>query len=322
MRGDQLLEPRGTVACVGGGQVGSAWAGLFAVHGYSVNVYDPQPSAEAVLREISGRASQLYQVPVEVVHERIRFTNHLDEALADACFVQESAPESLPLKRQLLADVDGLLPEHVVIASSTSDLPMSSMDVDCKYRERMLVGHPINPPYATGLVEVVGSPLTSDAAIDEACRFYRSTGRRPMHLAREVPGFLANRLQMALFREALQLIVRGEATVSQIDAALMFGLAPRIAAVGMFGGFVLNLRDHDPERWLNHIAAIGFGETLVHSAPLPPWTESSQTRLIEQWRDRIGDTDKLLQRRDRLAATISRLQNQIEDADALPDRRG
>lgn len=308
---EHSAQPHQVIACIGSGLIGSAWAGLFAARGFQVRVYDPSAAAETMLLAVVREAAETLGVPARSVFDRLSFTTDLGTALADADFIQESAPESLALKQQLFAEIDNIAPRTAIIASSTSDFPMSLIQKHCSHPERTLVGHPINPPYAVPLVEVVASPLTSRDAVDRACALYRAAGKRPLVLDREVTGFVANRLQMAVAREALQLVTRGEATVRQIDDALMHGLGPRFAAVGLFGGYILNIPSHDVDRWLDHLAEFNFGEDLVHAGPLPEWTDELRAKVAAQWRERVERTgiDKLHRTRDALAHKIARLQD-------------
>lgn len=296
------------VACVGSGTIGSAWAALFASRGLEVNVYDPDPAAESVLHGIVARAASAMGHPVEKLLGRLKFTTDLAEALSGARFVQESGPEALALKQRLYADIDRLLPDSVVIASSTSDLPISSIQADCTHPERTVVGHPINPPYAVELVEVVGGGRTTAVTVERACAFYRALGRKPLKLDREAPGFVANRLQMALFREALQMVARNEATVAQIDFALMQGIGVRWAAVGIFGAYLLNLPQRDVNAWLEHFESAGFGAGIVHTEPFPDWSQELRAAVAGQWQARMeaAGPDALLRERDAMAIEISR----------------
>ena len=147
----------------------------------------------------------------------------LAEACAGADFVQESAPEDLDLKRTLLADISAVTPEGVVISSSTSGYGMSEMQTQCATPARTVVGHPFNPPYLIPLVEVVGGTATSAEVVAWTSDFYRHVGNSVITMEREVPGFIANRLQEALWREALHMVAAGEATVEQIDLSITDG---------------------------------------------------------------------------------------------------
>ena len=152
--------------------------------------------------------------------------------MGDAEFVQESAPEVLDVKQALYSTLGRLTPPDVVIASSTSGLTMTDIQARCPTPSRTVVGHPFNPPYLLPLVEITGGRETSADAIEWARAFYRAAGKEPLVLAREIPGFIATRLQEALWREALHMVANGEATPEQIDFALMHGPGPRLALMG------------------------------------------------------------------------------------------
>lgn len=306
-----------------GGAIGSAWAALFASHGLQVSVYDPEPAAESALRDIVARAASAMGHPPGKLLGRLKFTTDLAEALSGVTFVQESGPEVLELKQRLYADVDRLLPDSVVIASSTSDLPMSSIQAGCTHPGRTVVGHPINPPYAVQLVEVVGGRQTTAATIERACAFYRALGRKPLRLDRVAPGFVANRLQMALFREALQMVARDEATVSQIDCALMQGIGVRWAAVGIFGAYLLNLPQRDVNAWLDHFESAGFGAGIVHTEAFPDWSQELRAAVAGQWQARMEETGpgELLRERDGIAIEISRWRERGQSTAGIEDLR-
>ena len=152
--------------------------------------------------------------------------------MADADVVQENAPEDGAVKRRVLADIDRAARPEVVIASSTSGFAMTMLQADCAHPERCVVGHPFNPPYLIPVVEVVGGERTDPAAVDWLAGFYASTGKRPLRLSRELPGFVGNRLQEAMWREALHMVAAGEATVEEIDASITFGPGLRWALMG------------------------------------------------------------------------------------------
>jgi len=151
---------------------------------------------------------------------------------AGADFVQENAPEREPVKRALLARLDAVVPPEVVIASSSSGLLITRLQADCGHPERCLIGHPFNPPHLIPLVEIVGGERTAPAAIERALAFYRAIGKRPIHIRREVAGHVANRLQAALWREAVHLLAAGVASVADIDAAISEGPGLRWALMG------------------------------------------------------------------------------------------
>ncbi|WP_018259782.1 3-hydroxyacyl-CoA dehydrogenase NAD-binding domain-containing protein [Methylobacterium sp. WSM2598] len=217
------------VAVIGCGTVGASWAALFLAHGLDVAATDPAPGAEArLLAFVAGARAQLAGFGLRGAG-RLDFRASAAEALDGADFVQENAPESEALKRPLLAEIDRLLPPRVLVASSTSALLRSAIVADCARPERVLVAHPFNPPHLVPLVEIVAG---SEAAAARAAGFYRGLGRRPVILRREMPGHIANRLTAALYREAVNLVAEGVASVADIDAALCHGPGLRWAAMG------------------------------------------------------------------------------------------
>jgi 3-hydroxyacyl-CoA dehydrogenase len=163
---------------------------------------------------------------------RLRFESDLKEAVADAELVQENAPERESLKIKLFADMDSILPPPAILASSTSGIPMSRIQSECKYPERCVTGHPFNPPHLIPLVEVVGGAKTSGETIERAMRFYTAIGKRAIHIRKELMGHVANRLQAALYREVAYLIDQDVVSVADIDAAVCMGPGLRWALMG------------------------------------------------------------------------------------------
>jgi carnitine 3-dehydrogenase len=163
---------------------------------------------------------------------RLAFTKDMREALAGADFVQENGPERPDFKIKLFADMDDATPPDSIIASSSSGITPSVMQTDCKRPERVLVGHPFNPPHIIPLVEVVAGARTSPEAIQRAIAFYASLGKKPIHLRKELAGHVANRLQAALYREMLYLIEQGVLSVEDTDAAICCGPGLRWGVMG------------------------------------------------------------------------------------------
>ena len=197
--------------------------------------------------------------------------------MAGADLVQENAPENGPVKRRVLAEVDRAARPDVVIASSTSGFAMTMLQADCEHPERCVVGHPFNPPYLIPVVEVVGGARTDPAAVDWLARFYAGTGKRPLRLSQELPGFVGNRLQEALWREALHMVAAGEATVEEIDASIAFGPGLRWALMGPCLTFHLAGGGGGMAHMLDH-----FGAALEE-----PWTRLQAPPLTPELRDRM-----------------------------------
>ena len=227
-----------TVACVGSGVIGGGWAAYFLAQGLDVVSQDPVPSQEERLRVLVDNAWPSLEALGLVdgaSPDRLRFTTDLADAAAEADFVQESAPEVREVKYPLLAALDEASRPDVVISSSTSGFLMTDLARDVSHHpERFVVGHPFNPPYLMPLVEVVGGERTAAGAVDWACGFYEHVGKVVIRMEREVIGFVANRLQEALMREALYMVEAGEATPEEIDLSIHAGPGLRWAIMGHF----------------------------------------------------------------------------------------
>ena len=270
------------VACIGAGPIGAGWSAYFLANGFDVTTYIHDVGEERSLRALIDNAwLALEEIGLSEGADRARLTVHTDlaEAVASAEFVQESVPEQLELKQSLYAQLGTLVPDDVVIASSTSGLTMTEIQKTCSTPERTIVGHPFNPPYLMPLVEIVGGEKTSADAVAWADAFYKQAGKAPVVLNREIPGFIATRLQEAIWREALHMVASGEATVEQIDTAITNGPGPRWALMGpcmVFhvgggeGGMAYNLDQFGPALKL-------------------PWTRLEAPELTQELRDRMVD---------------------------------
>jgi len=242
------------VALVGAGVIGNAWAAHLLAHGLEVRVSDPDPgAADRLCRDVERALPVLESLGLSTDgwDQRLRFTD-LSTALDGADLVQENGPERVDVKTAIMAEVDGLTPADVVIASSSSSMTPSQLAAMCpRHPERVIVGHPFNPVYLIPLVEVVGHAGTSAAVIEAAMAFYTRVGKRPVHVRQEVPGHLANRLQAALWREAYSLVERGVASVADLDAAIAHGPGLRWALLGPLANQHLSGGD----RGLAHVLA-------------------------------------------------------------------
>ena len=223
------------VAVVGTGVIGASWAAHFLAHGLDVVATDPSPGAEDRLRaDVAAIWPGLTPVTGSSP-ERLVFTADPGDAAAQADFVQENGPEREDVKHRLFAVLDEAARPDVVLASSSSGLLPSVIARGCPvHPERVLIGHPFNPPHLIPLVEVVPGERTAEEAVDAAVAFYTAVGKKPIRLRREVPGHIANRLQAALWQEAYSLVERGVATVADIDTAIANGPGLRWAVLGPF----------------------------------------------------------------------------------------
>jgi carnitine 3-dehydrogenase len=279
-----------TVGLLGGGVIGGGWAARFLLHGSDVRLYDPAPDAERVVREMLENARRAYRrlmyapLPAEGA---LSVVGSVEEAVAGAAFVQESAPEREDLKRELLAAASRAAGPSVVIASSTSGLLPSRLQAGMEAPERFTVGHPFNPVYLLPLVELCGGERTAPEAVERAAAVYRRLGMRPLMLRREVDAFVADRLLEALWREALWLVADDVATVEEVDDAIRFGAGLRWAAMGTF----LTYRIAGGEAGMRHFLE-QFGPALEL-----PWTKLTD---VPELTDEL--LDKLVAQSDAQAA--------------------
>src|SRR5713226_6901053 len=223
------------IAIVGTGVIGASWAAQYLARGFDVIATDPAPNAEANLRQYVDEAwPALEKIGLSpgASRERLSFTPNMKEALSQADFVQENGPERPDFKIKLFADIDDAAPPDSIIASSSSGLTMTVIQSNCKRPERCVIGHPFNPPHIIPLVEVVGGAKTSPDAIQQAMAFYASIGKKPIHLRKEVPGHVANRLQAALYREVAYLIEQDVLNVADADDAVSWGPGLRWGVMG------------------------------------------------------------------------------------------
>jgi carnitine 3-dehydrogenase len=226
-----------TVAVVGAGLIGSGWAAAFLSQGLAVRVSDPSPGAEAQVRAQVAEAWPLLLalgVAPNAAQDRISFHASVEEAVREADFVQENAPERAELKVDLYRRLDAAAAPDVLLASSTSSFPITELQAACAHPERCVLGHPFNPVHLIPLVEVGGGAATAPEAIQAAMAFYRRLQKRPIELKDEIFGHVANRLASAMFREAVHLVAEGVVTVEGIDDALRFGPALKWAIQGQF----------------------------------------------------------------------------------------
>ncbi|MGJ9412164.1 3-hydroxyacyl-CoA dehydrogenase NAD-binding domain-containing protein [Aeromicrobium sp. CF4.19] len=303
-----------TVACVGAGVIGGGWVAHFLARGYDVIAWDPAPDAEdrlGGLVDAAWPALASLGLAEGADRSRLSVVPDLEQAVAEADVVQESAPEDLDLKIDLLARIDAATPRDVVISSSTSGFTMTEMQVGAVHPERLVVGHPFNPPYLIPLVEVVGGERTSPEVVAWVSQFFEHAGKSVITMDREVPGFIANRLQEALWREALHMIDAGEATVEQIDASITQGPGLRWAFHGPMKTFHLAGGQGGMAHMLDH-----FGPSLK-----APWTRLEAPELTTRLRDAVvqgvDDADgrtvhELVVERDRMLIAVMRTLQEMQ----------
>ncbi len=253
-------------ACVGAGVIGSGWAARFVLNGIDVSLYDPDPDAGSRMNAVLANAARAYRRlfgDKRPAAGALHIASSIAEAVDGAQFVQECVPERLDLKRRVLGEIDKAAAANAVVASSTSGLVPSAMQEGLQRPERILVGHPFNPVYLLPLVEIVAGHETAMEAVERASGFYKSLGMKPLVLRKEIDAFIADRLQEALWREALWLVHDGVATVTEIDDAIRYSFGLRWAQMGVFQTYRLAGGDAGMRHFMEQ-----FGPCLAW-----PWTK-------------------------------------------------
>lgn len=299
------------VAALGGGLIGRSWVALFLAAGKQVSVFDPAPGAEARLR--SGveeawptlRTLGLAQTeqPEEALNSWLTFCADARSAVAGAEFVQESIPERVGLKHALYTEIEDALAPDAVVATSASGLTLSELQEGWSDPGRLVLGHPFNPPHLIPLVEVMGNDRTAPGVVDQARNFYESVGKVTIEVRREVPGHVANRLQAALWREAIHLVREGVASVADVDKAVSSGHGLRWATMGPTHLFHLGA-DEGLEQFCEHYA--DSFNTWWDDLGTPHLDDATVARLVEGMKETTASTtyDELAARRDALVTAV------------------
>lgn len=229
------MEKFQNVAVLGAGVIGASWSALFLAAGHNVSVYDPAENTERSVRAyIDSAWPTLHELGLGSLEASggLKFYGAAAKAVENADFIQESVPEQLRLKHELYGSIEPALKAGAILASSASGLRLSEMQAGLRDPSRLVLGHPFNPPHLIPLVEVMGNEQTAPGVVESAQQFYRSLGKVTIRVNREVPGHVANRLQAALWREAIHLMEIGAASVEDIDTAIWAGPGLRWAAMG------------------------------------------------------------------------------------------
>src|SRR5476651_1064126 len=234
-------RPIRRIAIIGTGVIGASWSSLFLAKGLQVVATDIAPNAEASLRnfvEAAWPALKRLGLSPGASQSNLKFTAALAQAVDGVDLVQENGPERIDFKQKLYGQLDELLPPDVIVASSSSGLTMSEIQMGAaSHPERCVIAHPFNPPHLIPLVEIVGGAKTSEETIRRASNFYTALGKRTVRLHKEVPGHVANRLRAALAREVYHLVNEGVVSVADVDTALCWGPGLRW---GIMGQVLLN----------------------------------------------------------------------------------
>ena len=224
------------VTIVGAGVIGAGWAARMLACGLIVNAYDPSVKARKQLlsnTKTSLKSLQRLGLNKNAKLSNLKIYSDLRESLHSTTFVQENAPENEKLKKKLLKDIDKLLPKNIIIASSSSGLLPTRIQSLCNYPERVCIGHPFNPVYLLPLVELVSGKQTKKNTITRAKKFYEGIGMKPLIVKKEIEGYISDRLQEALWREALHIIKNGIASTQDVDDAIVYGPGLRWSFMGV-----------------------------------------------------------------------------------------
>ena len=306
-------KPIRSVAIVGTGVIGASWATHYLARGFDVVATDPGPNAEENLHkyvdEAWKQATSLGLTPGGS-RTRLSFTAKMQEALANADFVQENAPERPEFKIKLFAEMDAATPVDSIIASSSSGITPSVMQSNCNHPERVLIGHPFNPPHIIPLVEVVGGTKTSPEAIRSAMEFYASIGKKPILLNKELPGHVANRLQTALYREVMYLIQQGVLSVADADDAVSYGPGLRWGVMGPSLQFHLGGGAGGIKHFVDHL--MDPMAALIKTLGTPDITPEFKKTIVDGVLQEAGDhsLDQLAQDENELLVGLIRLRSQ------------
>lgn len=242
-KADQEIFSRyGKAAIIGAGVIGASWTALFLAHGLEVVVNDPRPDVEALVRDyIRNSLSTLDTLGLSTANLEagLSFEADLERAVAGVDLVQENGPERVEFKQDLWARIGKVVGDKALLLSSSSAKTATEQALKCSRPERLLVGHPFNPPHLIPLVEVVPGEGTSEEAVADAVAFYAALGKVPRVVRKEMPGFVANRLQRAIFRECCYLVIQGVVKVDELDDIVTSSIGLRWAADGPFRSFHL-----------------------------------------------------------------------------------
>lgn len=277
-----------SIAIVGSGLIGRAWATVFASHGCSVALHDVAPgAAEAARAHIGTNLAELAGHGLVADPKgslaRIRVARDLADVLTGADLVQENGPETVTAKQQLFAEMDALCPPSTILASSTSFIMASVFSETLAGRARCLVAHPVNPPHLVPIVELAPAPWTDPAVVERARAIYEQAGQVPIVLRKEKPGFVLNRLQAVLLAEAFRLVGEGVASAEDVDKTIRDGLGLRWSFMGPFETIELNAPGGIPDYCARYSASL---DRMVKSSEGlgNPFDAATVETVMSEWR--------------------------------------
>ena len=242
-------------AVLGAGVIGASWTALFLASGRSVTVFDPDPSAETAVRNYIDTAWPTLVdlgLTTRATPDALCFANSAGVAVRGAQFIQENVPERLPIKHATYREIEPQLEDGAIVSSSTSGLTLEALQDGWKDPSPLILGHPFNPPHLIPLVELTANAATAAGALDRAQAFYEDIGKVTIRIKKGLPGHVANRLQAAVWREAVHMAIEGVASVEDIDKAMWAGPGLRWAAMGPTTLFHLGAGDGGLQAFCDH----------------------------------------------------------------------
>ena len=314
----QTPESAAHISIVGGGSIGCSLAVVFARSGFEVRIFEPTRRRQ--IRPTITRACEdlrefgLLDIDQPLLESRIHVADDLEDSVAGAALVQECAPEDIAIKQRLFEDLGRAADPETPLASSSSAITASEFAADIRGRERCFVGHPGNPPTLLRVIELAGAPFTADEVLSRAAAIYRQAGLQPVRVQGEPKGFVFNRLQGALLREAYCLVRDGVASVDDIDTVVRDGLGLRWSVVGPFETADLNRRGGIAA----HASIMGDAYAAMgeERGQHDPWTPELVQRVHEQRRALLplSQWDERVRWRDRqLMAALAARRSQDND---------
>ena len=279
------------VGVIGGGLIGASWAAIFSKSGFNVFVYDPFPDVfETYKSRVTSFLEELKSIDetinIEKSLNRISANVTIEDLCSNVEYIQESAPEILSVKQELFAKLDNLAPDEVVIGSSSSAMPISSITQNLKGQHRCIIAHPANPPHLIPCVEICPGENTSNKTIEKTKEIFTASGASIVNVKKEIDGFILNRLQGALLNEAMRLYSDGYASSDEIDATIRDGLGLRWAFMGPFETIDLNA----PGGIKDYISRYGpmYIEMAKNQTKIPDWSEEAGKKLEIERRKILG----------------------------------
>lgn len=313
------------IACIGSGVIGASWATNFIMKGYTVNVYDiKQEQLELAKANIDNNLKFLFEEKiltaeeVEKAKSLVNYTTSMEEAVSDVQFIQESGPETYEIKHAILDELEKYTSSETIYASSTSGLLITEISKNAKHPERCIGAHPYNPPHLIPLVELSKGVKTSEESMTIAYDFFKLVGKEPVILQKEALGFISNRLQMALYREAIDLVMNGVCSVEDIDKATCFGPGLRYGIIGPNLIYQLGGGPHGIKGMLAHIgpsAELWLTDMASWNKIPEEWKNIAQEGVLKEMENREPEfgknNEELAKFRDRMLVSLLKLHKKL-----------